>query len=41
MYIIPAIDILNKRVPVEGTNVKIDQIINKIYLADIPDSIVL
>ena len=36
-----AIDILNKRVPVEGTNVKIDQIINKIYLADIPESIVL
>jgi hypothetical protein len=36
-----SIDILNKRVPVEGTNVKIDQIINKIYLADVPDSIVL
>jgi hypothetical protein len=36
-----SIDILNKRVPVEGTQVKIDQIISKIFLADISDSIVL
>ena len=36
-----SIDILNKRVPIEGTQVKIDQIFNKIYLADVPDSIYL
>ena len=35
------IDILAKRVPVEGVNVKVEQIINKVRLIQIPDDIVL
>ncbi len=35
------IDILNRRVPVDGTNVKVDQIINKIKLIEIPEDIIL
>ena len=35
------IDILNRRVTVDGTNVKIDQIINKVKLVEIPDDIIL
>jgi uncharacterized membrane protein len=35
------IDILNKRVPVDGTNVKVDQIINKVKLVEIPEDVIL
>jgi len=34
------IDILSKKAPVEGVQVKVDQIINKIRLVPIPDDIV-
>ena len=35
------IDILNRRVPVDGTNVKVDQIINKVKLVEIPEDVIL
>jgi len=35
------IDILAKRVPVEGVNVKVEQIINKVRLVQIPDDVIL
>ena len=34
------IDILNRRVPVDGTNVKVDQIINKVKLVEIPEDVI-
>ena len=34
-----AIDILTKKVPVESPNVKIDQILSKIVLIDMPEGI--
>ena len=33
------IDILTKRVPVESPNVKLDQIISKIVLIDLPEGV--
>lgn len=33
------VDILSKRVPIEGVGVKVDQIINKIRLVPIPDDV--
>lgn len=35
------IDILAKRVPVEGTNVKVEQIMSKIKLIPMPDDVIL
>lgn len=35
------IDILAKRVPVEGVNVKVEQIINKIKLISVPEEVIL
>lgn len=35
------VDILAKRVPVEGTNVKVEQIMSKIKLIPIPDDVIL
>lgn len=34
------VDILSRRVPIEGVGVKVDQIINKIRLVPVPDDIV-
>ena len=35
------IDILAKRVPVEGVNVKVEQIMSKVRLLPIPDDVIL
>jgi len=34
------VDILSRRVPIEGVGVKVDQIINKIRLVPVPEDIV-
>lgn len=34
------VDILSKRVPIEGVGVKVDQIINKIRLVPVPEDII-
>lgn len=35
------VDILSRRVPIEGVGVKVDQIINKIRLVPVPEDIVI
>lgn len=34
------VDILSRRVPIEGVGVKVDQIINKIKLVPVPEDVV-